>query len=125
MLSRLPEKATIAEVLSHLTGGTLTVLNQSGERVGENATIATGYTIGLGDGKVGQITAVVHGDVDGNGLINMADLVAIRRGVIGMKTLEGAYLEAATPASKNDSAPQLSDMVRLRRYILGLTTSVF
>lgn len=125
MLTRLPEGASVTEVLSHLTGGVMTVLNQSGEKVAEGEAVGTGYTIGLGDGTVGQITAVVAGDLDGNSRINMQDLVTMQRAMLNMQQLEGAYLKAAIPASGNASGPRMNDLVLLRRYLLRLTPSMY
>lgn len=110
---------------TYLTGGVMTVLNQFGEKVAEGEAVGTGYTIGLGDGTVAQITAVVAGDLDGNSKINMQDLVTMQRAMLNMQQLEGAYLKAAIPASGNASGPRMNDLVLLRRYLLRLTPSMY
>lgn len=118
MLDRVLANSTVAEVLAHLSGGNMTVLNASGERVGENATVATGYTIGLGDGTIGQVTVVVGGDLDGNGSIDTTDLLQMRRAILGNVTLEGAWLKAATTMSQNAEMPDTDDLLQMRRVIL-------
>lgn len=79
ILDRVEPGTTVAEVLSHLVGGSMTVLNGAGEAVDETALMATGYTIGLGDGSVSPVTVVVGGDVIPTGTVNVDDLLEVRR----------------------------------------------
>lgn len=63
--------------------------------------------------------AVIYGDLDGDGIIDSADLLRMRRYLLGKTTLEGAYLEAAKVTGDTiDSA----SLLKIRRYLLGKDT---
>lgn len=61
-------------------------------------------------------TAVVYGDLNGDGTINSADLLKMRQHLIGTSSLSGAYLEASKLVNSNINS---ADLLRLRQYLLG------
>ena len=122
LLDRVDVGSRVADVLTHLLGGAMTVLDLNGKEV--NAIIGTGYTIGLGDGTVSPITVAVGGDLTGDGLINVSDLVEMRRAAISLTTLEGAWLKAATPVS-GAALPGNEDLLQMRRVILEMADSMY
>ena len=124
LLDRVDVGSRVADVLTHLLGGAMTVLDLNGKEVAENAIIGTGYTIGLGDGTVSPITVAVGGDLTGDGLINVSDLVEMRRAAISLTTLEGAWLKAATPVS-GAALPGNEDLIQMRRVILEMADSMY
>ena len=124
LLDRVDVGSQVADVLTHLLGGAMTVLDLNGKEVAENAIIGTGYTIGLGDGTVSPITVAVGGDLTGDGLINVSDLVEMRRAAISLTTLEGAWLKAATPVS-GAALPGNEDLIQMRRVILEMADSMY
>ena len=124
LLDRVDVGSRVADVLTHLLGGAMTVLDLNGKEVAENAIIGTGYTIGLGDGTVSPITVAVGGDLTGDGLINVSDLVEMRRAAISLTTLEGAWLKAATPVS-GAALPGNEDLLQMRRVILEMADSMY
>ena len=124
MLDRVEPNTTVAEVLSHLVGGSMTVLNAEGNAVAETELMATDYTIGLGDGSVSPITVVVGGDVIPDGDVNVDDLVEVRRAVLEMSNLTGAQLKAGTLVS-GDDRPNVDDLLQVRRYVLELITKIY
>ena len=124
LLDRVDVGSRVADVLTHLLGGAMTVLDLNGKEVAENAIIGTGYTIGLGDGTVSPIKVAVGGDLTGDGLINVSDLVEMRRAAISLTTLEGAWLKAATPVS-GAALPGNEDLIQMRRVILKMADSMY
>ena len=124
LLDRVDVGSRVADVLTHLLGGAMTVLDLNGKEVTENAIIGTGYTIGLGDGTVSPIKVAVGGDLTGDGLINVSDLVEMRRAAISLTTLEGAWLKAATPVS-GAALPGNEDLIQMRRVILEMADSMY
>ncbi len=79
--------------------------------------IATGTKITFSDGA--SYTAVVYGDLTGDGLINSADLLRLRQHLLGTKELNDAYLKAADLTG--DGTVNSADLLKLRQYLLGQT----
>src|SRR5574344_1311799 len=82
--------------------------------------IATGTVITLGDGN--KYTAVVYGDLTGDGIINSADLLKMRQYLLGTANLTDAYLEAAHTA-KNGTVNS-ADLLKMCQYLLGTSNIV-
>ena len=79
--------------------------------------IATGTKITFNDGK--SYTAIVYGDLTGDGLVNSADLLRLRQYLLSTKDLSGAYKEAADLTG--DGIINSADLLKLRQYLLGQT----
>ena len=77
--------------------------------------IATGTKITFNDGK--SYTAIVYGDLTGDGLVNSADLLRLRQYLLATKDLSGAYKEAADLTGDNQI--NSADLLKLRQYLLG------
>lgn len=77
--------------------------------------IATGTKVTFNDGKT--YTAIVYGDLTGDGLVNSADLLRLRQYLLATKDLTGAYKEAADLTG--DGQINSADLLKLRQYLLG------
>ena len=64
---------------------------------------------------------VVYGDVNGDGAINMLDIIRVNRHIIGKITLQNTFLEAADANRKQDGVNML-DIIRINRHIIGKST---
>ncbi len=111
-----------ATVLKNLTasGATIKLLGTDGKD--KTGAVATGDTVALYDGsnkKVSSYTIVIYGDVNGDGEINVLDMIKVNRHVLGLTKLSGAYLEAGDANRAGDGANVL-DMIYINRHSLGL-----
>jgi len=81
--------------------------------------IATGDKIEIYSGSSSlTYTAVIYGDVNGDGSINMLDMAYQKKHILGIQTLEGEYLEAADVSG--DGSVNILDMVYLKRHLYGI-----
>ncbi len=64
---------------------------------------------------------VIYGDANGDGAVDVLDIIRINRHTLGLSTLKGVYLEAADTNRKGDGVDVL-DIIVTNRHTLGLTT---
>lgn len=86
-------------------------------------TIATGNQLLCVDktGKeVKRYTFVIYGDVDGNGAVDILDTLYVKRHVMLIDALSGAYLAAADADRMNDGASIL-DLLYIKRHVVGIS----
>ncbi len=103
---------TVNELLSKAS---VTIKDKSGNVITGGSKLTTGSTITFTDGSVRTI--VIYGDLNGDGDINSADLLAIRQHMLKIKALSGAYLESAHIQTTSGSVNS-SDLLRIRQALL-------
>lgn len=64
-----------------------------------------------------EFTNVVTGDINGDGIINSADLLKIRQHLIGAKPLNGIYFAASD--INYDNTVNSADLLRIRQHLIG------
>jgi len=84
------------------------------ELIDETDLIATGKKVRINGN---ELTAVVMGDLDGNGKLDPNDYLLLRRAFLGTADLEGVYLEAAGVAVGEEITPL--DYMLLKRAYFG------
>ena len=102
-----------------VTNGDVKVLDSSGN--GKTGVIGTGDIIQIitGNGTVyKQFTALLYGDVNGDGCINVKDAFLIRKDILGEAKLSGVYRIAAD-VSRNGDGITIKDAYIIKRHILG------
>lgn len=101
---------------------TIQVVDAKGKNVTGN--VATGNRIDIYDAgkkKISSYDLLIYGDVNGDGVIDVLDLIKLNRHLLGKEKLTGRYLEAADANRGGDGANVL-DLVYINRHILGLLT---
>lgn len=96
-LDKIEPKTTFAQFRSNCeTNGIMTVIDHNGNILGENDLVGTNMTIKVTkDDEEIIITAVVMGDIDGNGKVTISDWSEMNKVVLKERTLEGAQFKAA------------------------------
>jgi hypothetical protein len=112
-----------AEFLSGLKGSNCTIKLLNADSTENLGTVATGNKVAIyvNNTLVETKEIVVYGDVNGDGAIDILDLIKVNRHSIGAAALKGAYLEAGDANRKNDGVDIL-DIIVINRHSLGFTT---
>ena len=103
-------------------GTNVTVKSADGKELSADATVGTGCVVELTkDNKVvDTVTVVVKGDTDGNSAIDVLDMEAIQKSILGIgDKLSGAYKEAAT-LTEDSADITVLDMEAIQKDILGI-----
>ena len=85
-----------------------------------SGSVATGDVVNVyssSNGKMASYNAVVKGDVNGDGVIDILDIVKIKNQMLGNSELKGAYMSAAD--IDNNGSVDLMDIVKAKSMLLG------
>lgn len=87
-----------------------------------HSTISTGSKTKLyrGNTLVAEYTNIVIGDINGDGVVNSADLLKIRQHLLGTNILSGAYFISSD--INYDNTINSADLLRVRQHLLGTKT---
>lgn len=121
-IGSIDAKTTVADLKSNIitNANNVIIKNAKGEEIEENGIIGTGANIEftLEDEKK-SLTAVVNGDLNGDGIIDDIDLLKLARYTVNIdKNLDGAYLKAADLSA--DGKIDDIDLLKLARTMVGL-----
>jgi len=114
---------TAEEFLNNITceDGTVSVIDAKGNT--NAGVVASGNKLAIyKDGTlVSTKDIVIYGDVNGDGSVDVLDLIKINRHILGLNKLSGSYLQAGDANRKGDGIDVL-DLIVVNRHTLGLTT---
>lgn len=107
-------------------GATFKVVNTAGKE--NTGKLATGNKLLMYDDSGKQVKSleiVLYGDVNGDGDINVLDMIRVNRHILGLGKLTGCYLAAADAnrdSGEDGGGVNVLDMIYINRHALGLTT---
>lgn len=84
--------------------------------IAEKDTIGTGYKIKFENNEIYEI--VVNGDIDGDGIISITDIVRIKKHLIEKEKLQGLYEKAGDVSGDNKIT--ITDLARIKKIIIGI-----
>ena len=114
---------TTIGTIKNLVGNNAVVVikNARGNIMDDGNVIGTGYTINISNSDGSDTyTYVMYGDLNGDGEINSADLLKLRKYLIGSEGLDGAFKSSAYINS--DGEINSADLLNLRQYLIGTNT---
>ena len=125
MINGIEPGMSVEEIKTKLnvSAGTAEIQDSSGNAKAEGK-ICTGDKIVVKDNSgnvVYSYNAVIYGDVNGDGVISIKDLLIIRKCILGAMSLEEIYGQAGN-ANRDDAGVTIKDVLVLRKYILGVAT---
>ena len=101
------------------SSSSITIKNSNGSN--NSGLLKTGDIINVKVGNESKnYTAVIYGDVSGDGRINAVDYVKIKNYIMGRVSLNNSYREAAD--ANKDGKVNAVDYVKIKNYIMGRTT---
>ena len=119
--SGLKENSSVEDIKNELPGLEIAVIDSEGNTLKVYDKVGTGCTIqSIQNGKVVDTAKiVVKGDIDGTGTIDVLDMEAIQKSILGIgDKLSGAYKEAASLSGGVDIT--VLDMEVIQKDILGI-----
>lgn len=102
-------------------GCELKLLTATGEENTGNVATSNKLAVYVDGSLVSNKDIAIYGDVNGDGSINVLDMIKINRHSLGLETLKNAYLFAAD-ANRQEDGVNVLDMIFVNRHSLGLTT---
>lgn len=96
-------KTLIAQIQAVNPDAAVTVTDGSGKAVSDSALVSTGQLLTIQDAAgTYAYTCVVYGDANGDGRIAATDLLAVKKHILGVRTLTGAYARGRSALRQQD-----------------------
>ena len=112
-----PVKTLIAQIQAVNPDAAVTVTDGSGKAASDSALVSTGQLLTIQDAAgTYTYTCVVYGDANGDGRIAATDLLAVKKHILGVRSLTGAYARAAQLSGSKIAATSL---LAIKKHILG------
>ncbi len=125
-VSKIALGSTIQDVVAavHIEGPAVLKVYDKNDNEKTSGIIGTGDVLKIvsDDGVFEQFTAILYGDVNGDGEIDLLDIVRLKRNMLGWIDLSDIYMKAADVNRKD--GVDLIDIVAIKNHILGVKTIV-
>ncbi len=115
--------SSIEDLLNTFTvsGGTISVQDINGAAKADGK-VATGDKViiqNTSGTKEYAYTVVIYGDVNGDGAVNIKDLIVIQKNILSMSIVEGIYA-AAADTNRDGVNANIKDLIMVQKVILGM-----
>ena len=87
-------------------------------QISENKVLYTGMNIKITSGITSNYIVVIYGDNNGDGVIDILDLLKIQKHLLGVNKLKNAYLNASD--INKDGVIDIIDLLKMRKHILNV-----
>ena len=87
--------------------------------ISENKILSTGMTLKLKGNGEKAYTIVIYGDNNGDGNIDIVDLLKVQKDILGVNKLTDGYREAADV--NKDGVVDIIDLLKIQKHILGVS----
>lgn len=87
--------------------------------ISENKVLYTGMNIKITSGITSNYTVVIYGDNNGDGVIDILDLLKIQKHLLGVNKLKNAYLNASD--INKDGNVDIIDLLKIQKHILNVS----
>lgn len=121
-ITGIQPNATLESILPDLSGQNIKAFDAKGNPVAAQAPLGTGYVLTTGEdvNAPHKLTVVVSGDVNGDAVVDMRDMLLMQQARLQLKTLEGAFKKAATFKSDSETGPMQSDADGLKQFLVKI-----
>ena len=118
-ISKIGVSTKASELLTGLHGAEFMKIYQGETEAAGETLIGTGMEVHLvvGDEVVQKLTAVVTGDTNGDGVITITDMLAVKAHLLSKTSLEGAYQAAGD--TNGDGVITITDFIQIKAQLLG------
>jgi len=130
-ISRVSQNTTVGTFKNSINERQYLRITKDGKTLTDDAILSTGCEVSIMDGDtvVKKYTVIITGDVNGDGKINITDLLAVRdHSLSGGKMLNVIQAKAGDVADNNktrsDGKANITDVLAIRDHIAGKSTIV-
>ncbi len=87
--------------------------------VSENKVLSTGMSLKLKSDSEKNYTLIIYGDNNGDGNIDIVDLLKVQKDILGVNKLSDGYREASDV--NRDGVVDIVDLLKIQKHILGVS----
>ena len=119
-VSRITEKTKLKDYIQNFEMNNNYTLDVEYKIIDNQMVLFTGSKtiIYKSNNKYDELTNIVTGDINGDGVINSADLLRVRQHLLGIKKLSDIYYTASD--INYDNNINSADLLRIRQHLLGV-----
>lgn len=119
MISNIMAGYRAENLLNAINEGKYCAVKKGNQNVSGATVLGTGMRLNIMDGSsiIKSYSVVVTGDVNGDGKINITDMIAVKQNILGKSNLENEYKEAGDV--NGDSKINITDFIKIKAAILG------